>query len=201
MPPDAPWRAGVDVAGPGEAETVLIVFHGGQLMGLWAWTKPDARGDVLEVLSQPRKGPTGEALQSFKELGVNVGVDVIGEGDYFARHLADNGIRVRRVNVANAARNTERFRLLKDEAYWGVRKRFEDGDIALTPPGELRPDKKLVDQLAALRLADPSPRGQIVMEPKGAARKRGVKLPDRAEALMIAFSGGSGDVSSKIAFI
>jgi hypothetical protein len=63
----------------------------------------------------------------------------------------------------------------------GTRMRFERGDLAgLT-------DEKTIAQLAAMRYQH-NARGQVVIESKDDARKRGVRSPDRAEALMLAFA-------------
>jgi hypothetical protein len=48
-------------------------------------------------------------------------------------------------------------------------------------------DEKTIAQLTAIRYSHNS-RGQIVIESKEDARKRGVKSPDRAEAVMLAFA-------------
>jgi phage terminase large subunit len=59
--------------------------------------------------------------------------------------------------------------------------RFERGDLAgLT-------DEKTVAQLSSMRYQH-NARGQVVIESKDEARKRGVRSPDRAEALMLAFA-------------
>ena len=59
--------------------------------------------------------------------------------------------------------------------------RAQAGDLAgLT-------DERAIGQLAGLRYSHNS-RGQVVIESKQDARKRGVKSPDRAEAIMLAFA-------------
>jgi hypothetical protein len=59
--------------------------------------------------------------------------------------------------------------------------RFEEGDVAgLT-------DDKTIAQLASIRYQH-NARGQVVIESKEEARKRGVRSPDRAEAVMLAFA-------------
>jgi hypothetical protein len=98
-----------------------------------------------------------------------------------AAHLKDQGIRVREVNVGERARNPEKYVNLKAELYWGLRARAQEGDLAgLT-------DERAIAQLAGIRYSHNS-RGQVVIEPKEQARKRGVKSPDRAEAVMLAFA-------------
>ena len=77
--------------------------------------------------------------------------------------------------------DSERFVNWKAELYWGLRMRLEAGHMAgLT-------DQKSIAQLAGLRYRH-NARGQVVIESKEEARKRGVRSPDRAEALMLAFA-------------
>lgn len=91
---------------------------------------------------------------------------------------------MRDVNVGEAPTSDdarERYANLKAECYWGLRERFADGGIAgLTDP-------LMLSQLAGLRYTHDS-RGRVKIESKADAQKRGVRSPDRAEALMLAFS-------------
>jgi hypothetical protein len=97
-----------------------------------------------------------------------------------AQHLGEY-FRVQAINVGEAAVDSERFLNLKAELYWGTRMRFESCDVAgLT-------DEKTIAQLASIRYRH-NARGQVVIESKGEARKRGVRSPDRAEAVMLAFA-------------
>jgi hypothetical protein len=59
--------------------------------------------------------------------------------------------------------------------------RFESGDVA----GLV--DERAISQLATIRYSY-NARGQLVIESKEDARKRGIKSPDRAEAIMLAFA-------------
>ena len=69
--------------------------------------------------------------------------------------------------------------------------RAQAGDLAgLT-------DERTIAQLAGIRYSH-NPRGQVVIESKDDARKRGVKSPDRAEAVMLAFAESR---SSEFGFI
>jgi phage terminase large subunit len=164
-----PLAAGVDVAGPGEDETVLVVREGPHILALRAWAQADARGAVAAALT-----PYRTRLEA-------VNVDAVGIGYYAARHIEDLGYPVRLVNVGEAAGDAERYRNLKAEFYWGLRQRFQEGQVAgLT-------DERAIGQLAGIRYAH-NARGQIEIERKEEARKRGVKSPDRAEALMLAFA-------------
>lgn len=163
------WYAGLDVAGPGEDLTVLTIRQGPRVVEVYEWADPDPRGAVLAK------------LEHFRPRGLTVHVDSIGIGYYFAQHIRDAGYDVIEVNVGEAPADRERFANLKAEAYWGLRMRFESGDIG----GRL--SEGMLSELASIQY-EHNARGQVVIESKEAMRKRGVKSPDRAESLMLCFA-------------
>jgi hypothetical protein len=161
--------AGLDVAGPGEDETVLVITEADGIVCQHAWADQDPRGAVVAALAPYRQ-----------RLDV-VNVDAAGIGYYLAKHLQDLGYPVRPVNVGERASDRERYMNLKAELYWGLRQRFQAGEVAgLT-------DEPTIGQLAGIRYRHTA-RGQVEIERKEDARKRGVKSPDRAEAVMLAFA-------------
>lgn len=172
----APLIAGIDVAGPGEDETVLCIQQDGQIVHLQGFASPDARGPVVA------------ALRPWLHKGlVRVNYDEAGQGWYFGQHLREQmpeSVIVNGVNVGESVttpQNAEKYVNLKAELYWSLRERFRDGLVSgLT-------DQLTISQLAGLRYEHDS-RGRVVIESKDKARKRGVKSPDRAEALMLAFA-------------
>jgi phage terminase large subunit-like protein len=174
--PEQPVQAGVDVAGPGEAETVLCIRQGDAILDIRPFPQADARGAVVAALSSWR---TLEA----------VNVDVAGIGHYFAESLQDAGLPVVRINVGEAPagrskRETDtakaKFANLRAQLFWSFREWAAEGMLAgLT-------DRTALSQLAGLRYAHDH-RGRIAIERKEDARKRGVKSPDRAEAVVLAF--------------
>lgn len=178
-PTDAEVVAGIDVAGPGEAETVVVVRQGPRIVAEHAWTKPDPRGEVVAF------------LRPWKDRLAFANVDSVGIGYYFMLALRDEGIEAVGVNVGEEARDKEKYANLKAELYWGLRQRFAAGDAC----GLI--DDATIGQLAGVRYGL-NARGQIVIESKEKARQRGVKSPDRAEALMLCFAkvGLTGDVFS-----
>jgi phage terminase large subunit len=162
-------HAGLDVGGPGEAETVLYVRKGQRIVYMDAWSRKDRTGEVVA------------ALRQFKDGLETVNVDSVGVGYLMATHLKGLGFPVREVNVGKSSRDSEKYFNLKAELYWGLRMRAEVGEISgLT-------DERTIAQLAGIRYSH-NARGQIVIESKDEALKRGVKSPDRAEALMLAFA-------------
>src|SRR5262249_9045745 len=83
-------------------------------------------------------------------------------------------------NVGGATNFPERFRNLKAQLYWSLRERFQEGQVSGLE------DDLTLSQLASIRY-EINPRGQVQIESKDQARKRGVRSPDRAEAVMLAF--------------
>jgi len=122
--------------------------------------------------------------------------DSVGVGAYFATPLRDAGFRCVPVNVGMAPYSRERFVNLKAELYWSLRERFARGEVA-----GLR-DERAIAQLASIQY-DHDSSGRTRIESKDAMRKRALKSPDRAEAVMLAFAASralqSATVRSQIA--
>lgn len=165
-------HAGLDVAGPGEDETSLWVREGSSILLAQHWSQADPRGEVTAALT-----PYLNRLDA-------VNVDATGIGHYMAAHLKDQGFPVRDVNVGESARDPEKFANLKAELYWSARERLSQGDV-----NGLVDDRALA-QLAGIRYSHNS-RGQVAIEKKEDARKRGAKSPDRAEGFILCFAPGA----------
>jgi hypothetical protein len=172
---------GIDVAGPGEDETVICRRVGDTITKLKAFSMSDPRGAVLAELKEDMR---------LKLKPGSVRVDSAGIGYNFALHLRDNGVPVRMVNVGEAPSSLkdehmlpykDQFVNLKAQLYWGVRERLRRGEFAgLT-------DERTIAQLTSIRYSL-SPKGLVQIESKEDARKRGAKSPDRAEAVMLCFA-------------
>lgn len=161
--------AGLDVAGPGDSETSLTIRRGPEIVLHKQWTQADPRGEVVN------------ALNPFKEDLEAVNVDSIGIGWNFYTHLVDLKFPTVPINIQEASSDTEKYHDQKAEFYWGLRMRLQKGDMSgLT-------DETTIGQLAGLRYKH-NARGQIEIESKENAAKRGVKSPDRAESIMLAFA-------------
>ena len=166
VPGDQKLIGGIDVAGPGEDETVVVARRGVQLEALHAWNVSDARGPVLAYLKQ--LGGPG----AFSE----VRVDSVGIGHYFSLDIRDAGYRVVPIVGGAASRNPQRFLNKRAELHWGLREAFQGKQVAgLT-------DQLTVQQLSMLRYLHTS-RGLIQMVPKADM----MESPDRAEGVVYAF--------------
>jgi hypothetical protein len=117
---------------------------------------------------------------------VRVKVDASGAGVGPASTLEGWGregihtAKIIRVQFAGRARQSERFHDCKAEMFWGMRERVTAGDCALDI------DDVTMAQLAAPR-QDSDTSGRVRVEEKESIRRRGLRSPDRAEALCLAF--------------
>lgn len=162
--------AGIDVAGPGEAETTLYIRQSSNLIFSKAYSDRDPRAKVqLDLLK-------------FKDQIQSVRIDSIGNGFYFAQHFKDLGYPVVEVNVAEAAGKKDLFSNRKAELYWSIRERFQRGLI-----GGLEDDTTIA-QISSIKWRNNPQNGLIEVESKESLRKRGVASPDRAEGLMLCFA-------------
>jgi hypothetical protein len=186
-PTDNSYVAGVDVAGGGEAETVVYVRQGPTIVGLRPWTQPDPREEVIAYLSD------------WQERGrLKVNVDSIGVGHYFYQDLRAAGFDVTPVNVGTPpqAQSTAivfpgqkppkpeelgKYTNLKAQLYWRLREQLQNGQVA----GLV--DTQTQNQLATI-LYKQLENGKIAIETKDSMRARGLESPDRAEALMLCFA-------------
>lgn len=172
--PSGAWECGLDVARHGSDQSALCVRQGYQIVYETAWSGMDTMETVGKVRSLLLDFPPMTAVK----------VDVIGIGSGVADRLREEKYPVVEINVAAKARDDEAFASLRHELWWNLRERFQRGEIC----GPL--DDVTMGQLSSIRYRYDSRHTQPVIESKDDARKRGVKSPDRAEAMMLAFAPG-----------
>lgn len=169
---------GLDVAGPGDDETVLVARAGEWVLKMAAYPH-DPRGDYR-----------GQVLRSIREIQEWAGlpiaaivVDSTGIGHNMALHVADvHPGKVYLNQNGERALDSERFVNLKAEQYWGARERLQSNRLRGLVDEECR------DEARGIRYRE-TPGGRIEIEQKEQARKRGVtKSPDRWEATVLAFA-------------
>ncbi len=165
---------GVDVARFGDDETVAYRRQG-------RFVRLCLRGRGWDTMRT-----AGEVMRIIRETGASAKVDEIGIGAGVIDRLKEQRVAAIGINVADAASDSERFANLRAEMFWGLRERFEQGDIDIDPE-----DEELAAQLAALRYKVDS-RGRILMEAKEEMKRRLPEIgsPDRADAIAIAFTAG-----------
>lgn len=171
LPPADPSSLGVDVARFGTDRSIVYQRRGPHVR-LWR-----------DWAHAPTTETTGLVIEALRATGAAAAhVDGVGVGGGVVDQLAEQGYPALDMQAGGAAQDRERFINARAEWYWGLRERFESGDIDLDPD-----DDEAASQLAALRYTYDS-RGRIKIESKDDMRKRGMPSPDRADGLMLAFA-------------
>lgn len=173
--------AGVDVARYGDDQTVFLVRQGNKVLDIVSWSHLDTTFSA---------GKVADLIREHKPIVTNI--DSIGVGAGVFDPLRAEGFAVREINVGEKASDETQYINKRAEYYKKLAKRFEMGEIDI-------PDHAiLASNLASLKYKYNKTKLQI--ESKELARKRGVKSPDFADALMLAFidSGGQREMHAYI---
>ena len=164
-------QVGIDIAGPGDDETVATARLGPFVVAMEAWPDADPLDKVRQWLTVLQQRFAGCPL-------VVVG-DTVGIGYYFMRALARDRYDVRGFVASGGPLDPVLYKNAKAEAYFQLREHMRDGHV-----------QGLVDEDTKAQLADIRYRerlGKIEIEHKAEARERGSSSPDRAESLVIAY--------------
>ena len=162
-------RLGVDVARFGSDKTALCVRRGWRVESLRSFTRIDTMRTA------------GEAAALVRDHDIPaVFVDEGGLGAGVVDRLRELGAPVHGVQFGGKARQSGRFANMRAELFWELRRLFNDNLIAIPR------DEELISQLLGLRY-DVTSAGQVKMESKSSLRKRGLRSPDKADALALAF--------------
>jgi len=176
---------GLDVARFGDDSSALCKRRGNVILEpIKEWRKKDLM-QVCGLISQEyRLTPVEDAPQA-------INVDVIGLGAGVVDRLRELGLPVRGVNVGEApATDNGRFMRLRDELWFKCRDWFESRAVAMPP------DQTLIAELVGPKYKIESS-GKIKVESKDDMKKRGVRSPNRADALCLTFAGG-GEFTQEI---
>jgi hypothetical protein len=168
--PGLPIELGVDVARFGTDETVIVHRAGAVARVHAAFGHTDLMSTVGRIV-EARRALAATAIK----------VDDSGVGGGVTDRLAELGEPVVPVNGASRPIDPERFLNRRAELFWALRERAETGDL------DLEGDDAMLRQLGALRTGLSS-WGQVKIESKDDMRRRGIKSPDRADALALAFA-------------
>ena len=166
---DVPVILAVDVARHGPDRSVILRRRGLRVEEILTFNGMD----TMELV-----GRLSAAVREHRPQ--QVVVDEIGVGAGVVDRLRELGHPVQGINVALPARQKHLFANRRAEGYWRIRELLEDGELRLPP------DNRLVGELAAMRFSYDKA-GRVIMESKDAMRRRGMRSPDLADALMMAF--------------
>jgi len=166
--------AGVDVSRYGDDETVWTLRQGDKVIDIESWIHQD---------TQYSAGRIGRLIRQHKPIVTNI--DVIGVGAGVFDPLKTEGYSVKEINVGEAPLDKELYVNKRAEYFSQLQTKFEEGTIDI-------PDHaKLTSQLSSIRYEYKNTKLQI--ESKESARRHGLKSPDFADSLMLAFINSDMD--------
>jgi phage terminase large subunit len=170
-----PRELGVDVARYGDDKTDIAA----------------RRGPVVRIVKELAKTDlmtaTGEVVVAKRAEGATaIKVDADGLGSGMVDRLREQKHEVIELHGGGKPNDSERFRNAKAEWYWGFRERLIAGDVDLDAE-----DLELAAQLTSCTYRITSG-GQLEIIPKEDMKKKGLKSPDKAEAVIYAFASNPG---------
>lgn len=109
---------------------------------------------------------------------VGIGAPMLG---YMRRDAETNGFKPNQIRAADVRRTATdtKFARMRDQAWWNLRKLFQDGVI------QMLNNAKLKNQLGAIRQGKPNSKGGTTVETKEQMKARGVASPNEGDALMM----------------
>lgn len=129
-----------------------------------------------------------------KDRPVEILVDVIGYGAGVVDRLRELGLPARGINVSESPALGETYRNLRAELWFRCRDWFLGRDVCIPSRGvslsavEKESMERLVEELAAVRFKVTDSTGKVLAESKAEMKKRGLKSPDGADALVLTFA-------------
>jgi len=169
---------GLDVARFGDDATALCKRLGNVIVEpTREWKKLDLMQTCGIISNEYRNTPVDKRPAS-------INVDVIGLGAGVVDRLRELGLPVRGVNVGESPSTDDaRYMRLRDELWFKVREWFDTRSVCIPR------DEALISELVVPKYKIESS-GKIKVESKDDMKKRGVKSPNRADALCLTFAGG-----------
>lgn len=173
LEPGRPVELGVDVARYGDDESVIAIRRGAVGRILRAFFKTSTMILAGEII----RAKKSEGAQKLK-------IDTDGIGGGVVDRLVEQKHEIEEIHGGARALDNERFGNRKAEIYWGFRERMLAGDL------DLPDDLDLKAQLTSCTYRVKSS-GQLEITPKDEMKSKGIKSPDRAEAMIYAFANSA----------
>jgi hypothetical protein len=179
--PDAPIIWGLDVARFGSDSSVLCKRQSNVLIDMQRWRNLDLMQLTGAVVAQY------EACE-FKERPVEILVDSIGLGAGVVDRLRELKLPARGINVSESPAMGATYLNLRAELWHKLKAWLERRDCKIPN------DEDLIAELATVRYTFTS-NGKVKIESKDDIRRRGLKSPDKADALCLTFASDAATVS------
>lgn len=189
--------AGLDVADDGEDKNAIVIRKGQKVIFIDEWSGIDVSQTTMKALEYCRK--YGATHLNYDSIGVGAGV----KGTL--NMVGTSGISVTPVSTAESPgsgvygkdgdkKKKDMFRNLRAELWWLMRDRFINArkyssgeDIDIDTIISIPNNPQLISELSH-PLYFYTDTGKIQIEAKKDMRKRGIKSPNIADALMLAFA-------------
>lgn len=183
---------GVDVARFGDDETVIVPRIGGKVFKLQCYTKQSTTVTTGWVLATAR-----EMMKKYPQIvrvKVKIDDDGVGGGvtDQLREIVSQQNLTFDIIPVRNgSASDDEHYENKGTETWANLRDALENSFSCYMrgekPDIQLPDDDKLISQLTTRKYRMTS-KGKIVLERKEDMKKRGLPSPDRADAVVLAFT-------------
>ena len=172
---------GLDVARFGGDNSALCVRQGNHVLEIQSFPSMDLM-QLCGVIKNRYDDAT--AIEKPQEILV----DVIGLGAGVVDRLAEQNLPVRGVNVAEAPATKKNYLNLRAELWFAIKDWLSHRDCRLPVDDELEAE-------LASPLYKYTSSGKIKIESKDEMRKRGIKSPDKADALALTMASSAASFS------
>lgn len=167
-----PIELAVDVGGDTGGDETVVGLRRGKRYRTYDSTRSM---DTMEI--------SGLIIRALEDTGASVvRVDAIGIGKGVYDRLRELNKPVVPIIASQQASDPETFENLRAEMGWGIRERFEAGDIDVDPE-----DEELASESTRIRYKLSS-RGRIILESKDSMRQRGLPSPDHFDTMAMCFA-------------
>ncbi|MBD8007451.1 AAA family ATPase [Bacillus norwichensis] len=182
IPEEARLEFGVDVARYGDDETTIVPRIGNLVPFLKTYNKQDTMTTAGHVIKLAK-----ELMLEYGRPSCVIKIDDDGVGggvtDRLREIVYEEGLYIDVIDCHNggAALNSEHYFNWGSESWATIRDYLHDGEI------QIPNDEDLIGQLSTRKYRVTS-KGKIQLESKDEMKKRGLRSPDRADALVLAFA-------------
>lgn len=182
IPEDAPLEFGVDIARYGDDQSVICPRIGNYVPFLKTYNKQDTMTTAGHVIKLAK-----ELMLKYGRPTCVVKIDDDGVGggvtDRLREIVREEGLYIDVIDCHNGGKalNPENYENWGSESWATIRELLHDGEI------QIPNDEDLIGQLSTRKYKVTS-KGKIRLESKEEMKKRGLRSPDRADALVLAFA-------------
>jgi hypothetical protein len=178
--PFGPIRAGLDLAAGGD-ETCISVWNGNKEIGSKQFDNKDTSKTVREVI---------DYIESYdgRLKPENIYADDGGVGRVILDNFREKGYNFRRILNNSKAWDTTHYANRGTELWWNFRRFVEEYQVLFMLDSQGNIEEKLFDQLQNRYYKIQDASGKVILESKQKAKAEGHPSPDRADAVVLAWS-------------